>query len=83
MKSKTEITQEYLEMIQRIDLNIEAYEDYLKGKYEQVTSLNWGHRGLEEIIDEIERMQDIVDSLYIENESTKMAIRQNELFFQV
>lgn len=78
MKSKSEITYEYLQMIDKVDKKIEEYEDYLSKKYTEVGELSAGNRGIEEILEEIANMQTKVATLRSENGFAKSSIRANE-----
>lgn len=81
MKSKSKITDEYLEMIRQVELKVEAYEEYLSSKSQNVAELSTGNRGIEEIVEEIEKMQKLVNKLKEENEEIKSIIRLNEYKF--
>lgn len=77
MKTKSEITSEYLQIIDNVDRKIAEYEDYLSKKYTKVEELSTGNRGIEEILEEIESMQKNVSSLRSENETAKRNIKLN------
>lgn len=78
MKTKSEITYEYLQVIDNVDKKIEKYDEYLSKKYTEVEELSTGNRGIEEILEEIANMQTKVISLRSENGLAKSAIRANE-----
>lgn len=78
MKTKNEITFEYTQMIEKLNGEIEGYEDYLNKKYTEVEALSTGNRGIEEILEEIENMQKLVADLLNENETARKNIVANE-----
>lgn len=81
MKSKSEITYEYIQLINKVDRNVEEYESYLRAKYDELEELSKNNEGITLMVEKLDQMKSTVNNLKVENEYAKMAIRQNEYKF--
>lgn len=78
MKTKSEITADYISIVSQINDKIEEYETYLITRYDAICELSTGNRGIEEIEEELANMKSIVSYIRTENEYMMATLRQNE-----
>lgn len=78
MKTKNEITSDYISLVSQINDKIKEYETYLNARYDAICELSVGNRGVEEIEEELANMKMMVSDIRTENEYMMATLRQNE-----
>lgn len=78
MKTKGEITQEYVDMINDIENKLESYEDDIKSSRRKIMDQSDGNRRIEDIDDEFDVMIREIGKMKDECRSTKSMIKLNE-----
>lgn len=81
MKSKTEITNEYISRIDNTQKKLEEYEQLIRKKREKVSELCYGNQKIEDIENELDEMIKTIGNMLDECSWTKQAISSNQYNF--
>lgn len=78
MESKSEITQEYINMIKKVETQVQTYEGNVIALQKKLGSLSAGNYGIDEIKEEINSIRSTISKLDSECEWARKTILENE-----